>query len=140
MLELVKLIMSKPRSGAEGKCATFDVTAGKSVVKYRSGVARGSYALIFFPARAGQATGDFKLDTEWVKFMEKPSEPVAVAFEDAVPSVPSEVQAGGSRSSASRLPSSGVEDADLVALREHIQELQPENEDLLSRRAWYKML
>lgn len=46
----------------------------------------------------------------------------------------------GSRFSIGRVPSSGVEDVDLMALRKHIQELQADNDDLLSHRAGDKGL
>lgn len=66
--------------------------------------------------------------------MKKLSESVDNAVENVAPLVMSEVQAGCSRSSVSRLESSGVKDADLAPLGKQIQELQAEVEDLLKRR------
>lgn len=65
--------------------------------------------------------------------MEKLSE-TNVAGE-LVNSVLIEVTSIVSPSRSSFILSSAVEDADLVALCAHIQDLQPENEDLLDRRA-----
>lgn len=48
--------------------------------------------------------------------------------------LPIEVQAGGSRSSISKVQRSGVDDVDLVTLCKHNQELQADSENLFSRR------
>lgn len=61
--------------------------------------------------------------------MEKPSDPVADAGGKCAHPAPSEAIRSGGRSHASVVPSSGVEDVDMVALRTYIQELQAENED-----------
>lgn len=62
--------------------------------------------------------------------MKKPSE-ADVAGKPVDP-VPNDTTWTATRSRTSSVPRSGVEDADLVDLRSHIQELEVENEDLLA--------
>lgn len=66
---------------------------------------------------------------------EKLSDPISIAVGDAGPSKPRDKKVEGSRSSASKGPSSGKEHTDLVYLCKRIQELHAENDDLLSCRA-----
>lgn len=52
----------------------------------------------------------------------KPPEPIFNAVGDAAPPVSSAVQVEGSGFRCSRVPNSSMEDAHVVALRQHIQE------------------
>lgn len=73
-----------------------------------------------------------KLISDRVKITKKPSETHNVVVGHSVFSVPSEVIIEDSRSSVSKMSSSGVEGAILVAFRKHIQDLQAENDGSLS--------
>lgn len=73
-----------------------------------------------------------------VKATGKPSESVGRAVENAALLVLIEVLAEDSRSSVSKVPRYGAEDAAIVALSNHIQDLFAENDEQLSCRAGEK--
>lgn len=113
-------------------------------------MARDAGAPYFLQSHSAHSIGDLKSVSEGVKDTEKFYKPVCSPFGDAASPVPNEIQAarldnfgptasrGSSQSSVIKVPRSGAEDADLVALRKHIQNLQAENDDLLSHRAGEK--
>lgn len=111
------------------------MSEGKSIAKNFSDSVRNYEEPDYLQMISFQATGDIEAVGDGALFVENSSEPLAdVVSEDAHP-VSIEVLRGGSRSLASVAHSSGVQDADLLALCSRIQELRGKNEDLLSRRA-----
>lgn len=67
--------------------------------------------------------------------LEKFSDAMADVASDNTHPVPPHTNRRGAQSPASVVPSSGADDADMVAISTHIQELQTEKEDLLPRHA-----
>lgn len=67
--------------------------------------------------------------------VKKPFEPMADAGAQTGRLVPSEVVKSGGQSHAGTVLSSDMEEAEMVTLRSHIEEIRAENVELLSRRA-----
>lgn len=116
------------------KVATSDVSRGRSICKDRSGVAPDTKAPVFSRVRTDQAISDLYLASKEIK-LENYAELEGVAVHNDAHPVLDEVHVGGSRSSVGKISSSTVENADPKALQKHIQEVQTENKEVLSRSA-----
>lgn len=112
------------------------MSEGRSLSDDRSGSVLNAYAPSYLQTRSSQAADYIDVVSKEDLVVEKPSEVVAdVVGKDAC-LVPSEICRIDSRSLASVVSSSGVDDADMLALYSRIQELHAENEYSLSLRAW----
>lgn len=80
------------------------------------------------------------LVSEVANGVKKPAEPIGNAVGDASFPVLKQVRIEGRRSSGSKVPRAGMDGADLVFLRQRIQGLQAENDDLFSRRKRHMMM
>lgn len=105
------------------KSATCEVSDGEEVAKDCSSLARASAPPVFRRPRSSQATGDLMSVSKGVKTAEKPSGPVVGVAGYASLPVLIERKGKHSRSSISKALSSGMADADLIALRRHMQKL-----------------
>lgn len=104
-------------------------SGGKSIANDRSNVGRDTKSLVFARSRSLQATSDIEVIGQGkLVVVEKPFE--ANVTGEVVSPVLNEVTMEAARPRGSLVPSSGVEDPGLVALRAHIQDLQAENEAL----------
>lgn len=91
----------------------------------------------FSRALSAQAICDLDSVPKEENVVQKLSKQVGDAVNNDDHPVLIKVHVEGSRSSSDKVSSLVVEVAHLMALRKHIQKLQAENEDLLSRRSWY---
>lgn len=96
---------------------------GEGMPKGRSRLAWESFEAVFRRACLAKVTCNLELISKEVNTVEKPSDPVFSAFGDAAISEAREVWVEDNGLGVSPVPSTGVEDADFVALRKHIQEL-----------------
>lgn len=103
----------------------------------KSGVGHDTEVPVFARSRSSQATEAIDVvGQESLDVVEKFSEMLGNVARELSNPVPVEATRNAVRSRASLVPSAGVEDADHVALRTQIQELQVNNENLSARRAW----
>lgn len=96
------------------------VLEGKSIAMDRS-VNRDTDALIFSQSRSSQGIADIEKNNKRKIVSEKPSDAMSKVADEVVRLVPLGLPRGGVRSQDSVVCSLSVEDADVVALRSHMQ-------------------
>lgn len=97
------------------------MTEGGPISTDRSGTVRDTDALLFSQTQLAQATGDIHFVSNGKRVVEKPSEQVTDAIKKVDHPILREVSRYGSQSHVVGVPSSGVRDADIVALHSNIQ-------------------
>lgn len=111
------------------------MSEGKSISMDRSVAIREINVLAFLQSRSSQATGDITFNTMGKAAAEKPSDAMADVGGESVYRESFQVVKSGAWSHGSMIPSSVVDDADMVAHLTHFQEIHAESKKFLARRA-----